>query len=596
MGKLKRFVLDKLQRYLNDNQIISRPLYGQYYGDHAGMRVTETTAMTLSAVYRAINYISNSIMVLPWGIFATIDGNQRRVQGSHLEWLLNGMANDELAYDVWRQTITQYAVIQGNGWCEIGRDALGNAAMLGHPIPDSHVKLMRDEQTMMLYCRITLTQENEYLGTRGTYIDIPYSNMYHLRGMGNSLLGHSVVGYAARSMGVGLALDQSASSFFGNGNRTSGVIEYPGQLGPDKKIELGKYIKNTLQGPQKTNNMLVLDQGMKWSATGMPNDDAQFLESRVFAVKEIARWFNLPTPVLMEYGDTSWGTAEQASIDAVMGGLLPWVTRMESQAVAKLAPAQLRRQISTKLNLQGLLRADTETRSKAYASARQWGFMSANEIRQIENMPEYEGGDTFLTPVNMREIDGPIEQPIVVPGDRLRMKDSRSLVGALMSCVPGAQEGLADDELIYFEPGNDQSKSPTVVTDENIIAGLAVMLSEIWYTIVTREANELIKIKGDNQADKARNWLKKHRRYCTVKLSAIPRVCEALRVAGKNNLYVIGLAIDDFIAARVAFLAEEIEQTLASYALLHGNDAALKELAETQAKSLILRLQSENLL
>ena len=533
MQKLKSAVSAALRRYLG-YQIIRTVPGGGYFGNWAGMQVTSNSALSISAVHRAVSYICDSIMCLPWQIFLAAPEGKRRVIGSTLEFILNSKANPELNADVWRSTMLQYTLVQGgNAYCEIARDEQGMAVGLGHPLTDSQVQLMRDEQSSELYCRVWLDQNRAGL-PGGQHVDIWYRDMYHLRGQGNSFLGISVLRHAARSLGVGLALDQNAASFFGNGNRTTGNIEYPGVLSTEKKIELGNYIKDTLHGPEKSHNLLILDQGMKWASNTIPNDDAQFLQSRQFQVSEIARWFNVPVQKLMDYSQSPWGTAEQASIDAVMSGLMPWIHRMEIEANAKLGNPNTQGMLETKMNLMELLRADTKTRSEAYAKGRQWGYLSANEIRQVENMPSYDGGDVFLSPMNMERIEGGVQEPVFA--GRARVRGGRTTQinsdGYLELCL----HALGVEDRIEMKPDRivAEQRPCTLqgISQEQALAGIERALRDQWETILTREAHELAKIKNEEKLDR---WLTRHQLYIQIRLGSVTQILTSMDLVSSEN-------------------------------------------------------------
>ena len=560
MRKIKDALSAALRRFMGSYLITRTVPGGGYYGQWAGMNVTTRNALTLSGVHRAVSFICDSIMCLPWQVFLADGQQKRRVLGSNLEFILNHQANPELTAAVWAHTMLGYSVLQGNAYAEIARDEQGMAQALGHPLADNQVQLMRDTESEELFCRVWLDQ-NRAGAQGGQTVDIWYRDMYHLRGMGNSFLGISVIRYAARSLGVGLALDQTAASFFGNGNRTSGAIEYPGPLSQEKKIELGNYIKNELQGPQRSNNLIILDQGMKFASNSMPNDDAQFLQSRQFQINEIARWFNVPVQKLMDYSHSPWGSAEQASIDAVLSGLMPWIHRMESEANAKLGSLDTRGMIQTKMNLMELLRADTKTRSEAYAKGRQWGYLNANEIRMLEDLPSYEGGDVFLSPMNMERIEGGVQEPVFVGRRGRAMQAVKGQSGAdryLEHCMHALGldnriEVSSEPALALDGPTNDDQKDKGIELSQ-ALAGIRKALEDQWSTIIVRENHELEKIGTQEKLSK---WLDRHELYVRIRLHSIGAMIEAMELVENGRQADLYLELDAQASDRCKALKNE---------------------------------------
>ena len=447
----------------------------------AGVRVSQGNALEIAAVWRAVAYISQSIMTLPWHVHRP--DNERKggeIVRNNLDYVLHTQANAEQSAATWRETMCMYALLWGNSFSEIIRNARGEVQALGMPPHPAWVQVDRDEMGELYY---------RVFSDRGSYTEIPYRNMYHLRGMGDGVEGMSVIRYASRSLGIAAAQDENVGAFFGNGSRASGVLTHPGQLGKDGRENLTKYVQENLKGPKRAHNMLVLEEGMSWKQMGVPNEDAQLLESRQFSVQEIARWYGLPPHVLMDYGRATWSNLEQASTDAVRSGLMPWIVKLEQEADAKLIG---RRSLNTIINLKGLLRADTSTRNQAYALGRQWGWLSANEIRQWEDLPPYPGGDNYLIPLNM-----------MVVGDEER---------------PSIEAPLAH--------------------------GQKILLRDVCARIIAREINQIKRYGArDDFDDWFKGWLPKQRSYA---LDALGPIAQAYHLAFGSGVDVAAL-VEDYI-------------------------------------------------
>lgn len=483
-------------------------------GKHAGIRITQETAMQLSAVYRAVSYISSTIMTLPWNVHRSVaDGSSEHVR-NRLDFVLHDQANMEQSAAVWRETMLSYALRWGNGFAEIRRNNRGEVEWLGQPIHPEYVRIERDENYQLSYLVTTDSQSR---------VRLMPNQIYHLKGLGDGISGESVVRHAARSMGVAAAQEQNVSSFFGNGSRTSGVLSHPGQIGPEGRENLTKYLEKRMQGPYDSHKLLVLEEGMEWRQMGMSNEDAEMLSSRQFSVVEIARWFGLPPHILMDYGRATWGNLEQASTEAVRSGLMPWVVRLEAEANAKLIGRNSRSSLSTSINLKGLLRADTDTRNRAYALGRQWGWMSVNDIRKLEDMPPIEGGDEYLTPLNMEPANGENTNSQNTPSD-------------------------GREEVLNMPQGS-----------------IAILVKDVCDRVVTRELNQLDQFaKRDDFLDWFNRWIDKHQSYA---YDSFKPVVEAINIGRprERQMSAAELAKDYCDGLRDSVPAAYLDKTISRY-------------------------------
>ncbi len=213
--------------------------------------------------------------------------------------------------------------------------------------------------------------------------------------------GLNPIEVARQSIGLGLALEKYGATFFANGATPAGVLSFPNQLKDDDvkliKQEWGRHHSGT----DKAHKVGILSGGATWNGVSMDNDTAQFIDSRKMQRNEIAMLYRVPPHLVSDVErSTSWGTgiAEQ-NLGFLTYTLLPWIRRLETALTATLAKGEFLR-----FNFDGLLRADQKARYEAYAKGRQFGWLSTNDIRRLEDMPPIEGGDVYLQPVNMRNV------------------------------------------------------------------------------------------------------------------------------------------------------------------------------------------------
>jgi len=210
------------------------------------------------------------------------------------------------------------------------------------------------------------------------------------------------VAMAKNAIGMAIATEEYGASFFANGANPGGVLEHPGVI---KDIQRVKDSWNAAyRGSDNAHKVAVLEEGMKFQAIGIPPEQAQFLQTRKFQINEIARIFRVPPHMVGDLEKSSFSNIEQQSLEFVKYTLDPWVVRWEQSIQQSLILPTEKGSLFVKFNLDGLLRGDYQSRMTGYATARQNGWMSANDIRELEDMNRIaaeEGGDLYLINGNM---------------------------------------------------------------------------------------------------------------------------------------------------------------------------------------------------
>ena len=196
--------------------------------------------------------------------------------------------------------------------------------------------------------------------------------------------------------GIRLACEEYGASFFGNGASPSGVLEHPGVI---KNPERVRDAWQRAYGGRNAHKVAVLEEGMKFTPIAIPNNEAQFLETRKFQIEEIARMYRVPLHMIGDLDHATFSNVEHLSLDFVKYSLDPWIVRWEQSLQKALLSDSEKGQYFVKFNVDGLLRGDYASRMQGYAIARQNGWMSANDIRELEDMnmlSEEEGGNLYL--------------------------------------------------------------------------------------------------------------------------------------------------------------------------------------------------------
>lgn len=368
-------------------------LFGSSSTD-SGISVTPDTALTYSAVYQAVRCISEAVSSLPLNLYErSASGGKTKASAHPLYHLLHDSPNPEMSSLQWREASMAHLLLYGNCYTEIVRDLNGDAVELW-PIDPSIVSPKRTESGELYY---DLNRGKAF---------ITAANMMHISGLSfDGISGMSPIALARQSLGLSMAIEQFGAGYFGRGARPGGVLTFPGQLSPEARQNLRRSFEELHAGGANSHRVALLEAGLKWEAIGVPPDDSQFLQSREFQVVEVARWFNIPPHKLRDLNKPSYNSLEMMNIEFLTDTLRPWLVRWEQALNRKIIRPRDRESYFFEHNVEGVLRGDIASRYQAYSVARNWGWLSVNEIREKENMnsvgPE---GDVYMQPLNMQAL------------------------------------------------------------------------------------------------------------------------------------------------------------------------------------------------
>jgi HK97 family phage portal protein len=371
--------------------------YSFFFGStSAGKPVNEHTAMQMTAVYSCVRILSETLAGLPLHVYRYNDSGGKEKNLKHpLYKLLHDEPNPEMTSFAFRETLMSHLLLWGNAYAQIIRDGRGQVVALYPLLPDK-MRVDRNTSGELYY---------EYHSDKGVFI-LNKDDVLHIPGLGfDGLIGYSPIAMAKNAIGMAMATEEYGASFFANGANPGGVLEHPGVVKDPKKIR--DSWNQVYQGSSNAHRIAVLEEGMKFQQIGIPPEQAQFLETRKFQINEIARLFRIPPHMVGDLEKSSFSNIEQQSLEFVKYTLDPWVIRWEmSMQKALLLPSE-KRTYFIKLNVDGLLRGDYQSRMTGYSIGRQNGWLSSNDIRELENMnsiPEEFGGDLYLINGNMTKL------------------------------------------------------------------------------------------------------------------------------------------------------------------------------------------------
>ena len=363
----------------------------------SGKPVNERTAMQTTAVYACVRILAEAVASLPLHVYEyQDDGGKKLVHDHPLYYLLHDEPNPEMTSFVFRETLMSHLLIWGNAYAQIIRDGAGRVLGLYPLLPDK-MEVQRDDKGNIYYVYSRNSDENPTFKEYGN-IKLKAEDVLHIPGLGfDGLIGYSPIAMAKNAVGMTLACEEYGASFFANGANPGGVLEHPGVLKDPSKVR--ESWNSVYRGVNNAHKIAVLEEGMKYQQIGIPPEEAQFLETRKFQINEIARLYRIPPHMVGDLDKSSFSNIEQQSLEFVKYTLDPWVIRWEQSLQRSLLLPGEKGKYFIKLNVDGLLRGDYQSRMNGYAVGRQNGWFSANDIREMENMnpiSDEEGGNLYL--------------------------------------------------------------------------------------------------------------------------------------------------------------------------------------------------------
>ena len=369
-------------------------------GSTAGKTVTERSAMQMTAVYSCVRILAEAIAGLPLHVYQyNNDGGKDKALKHPLYHILHDEPNPEMSSFVFRETLMTHLLLWGNAYAQILRNGKGEVIGL-YPLMPNKMTVDRDDKGHLFY---QYQRSNDEAIKSDSMVILSPQDVLHIPGLGfDGLVGYSPIAMAKNAIGLAIATEEYGAKFFANGAAPSGVLEHPGTIKDPAKVR--ESWNTTFGGSGNAGKVAVLEEGMKYTPISISPEQAQFLETRKFQINEIARIFRVPPHMVGDLEKSSFSNIEQQSLEFVKYTLDPWVIRWEQSIMRTLFTPEEKKKYYVKFNVEGLLRGDYQSRMTGYATARQNGWMSANDIRELENLdriPAEEGGDLYLINGNM---------------------------------------------------------------------------------------------------------------------------------------------------------------------------------------------------
>jgi HK97 family phage portal protein len=367
----------------------------------SGARVNPNTA--LEWVFDAVQVRSQSLASLPFKLFRTKSNGDKELATKHPAYrLAHDSPHPDLTSFEARNMLNSHLDLRGNAYAQIVRDNGGRLRRLVPIHPDRVVVKRSREFTADGLRPLIYDVTNEGFG--GT-AQLSAFDMLHIRGFtSDGIVGLSPIRVKAETIGLGMAATEHAARMFSNGARPSGILEHPGKLGDEGLKNLRSSWQAIHGGVENSGKVAILEENMKFHEVGLSNLDAQLLESRKYSRTEIASMYRVPPHMLGDLDRATFSNIEQQSLDFVIHCMLPIITNWEQRWNQSLLTEEEQGEYFFRFNVAGLLRGDQKSRYEAYriglGRAGEPGWITVNDIREVEDMNRVEGGDTLFSGVD----------------------------------------------------------------------------------------------------------------------------------------------------------------------------------------------------
>ncbi|MEX7608029.1 phage portal protein [Enterobacter asburiae] len=359
----------------------------------SGKVVTADKAIQLSAVWACVRLLSESISTLPLKIYVRQPDGSRKAATDHPAYsILCRRPNSEMTPSRFMLMVVASICLRGNAFIE--KKFIANRLV-------SLVPLL--PQNMVVKRLTTGALEYKYT-ENGNERVIPVKNIMKIRGFGlDGVCGMMPMKTGRDVIGSAMAVEESAAKIFEQGLQSSGFLSADNALTDDQRERLRGYMAS-FTGSKNAGKIMVLEGGLKYQGVTMNPEDAQMLESRVFSIEEICRWFRVP-PFMVGHitKQSSWASSlEGMNLQFLTHTLRPLLVNIEQEIGRCLLDSD--DEVFAEFSVEGLLRADSAGRAAYYTSALQNGWMSRNDVRRLENMPPIEGGDIYTVQLNLTQL------------------------------------------------------------------------------------------------------------------------------------------------------------------------------------------------
>lgn len=390
-------------RFRKDSDAVGSELLGAYQDwglSSSGVPVNSWTAMQHGPVMACVSILAEDIAKIPLGVFTRLpNGGKKPATDHYLHRLLRHPNDWQTAFE-FKEMMQAALVLRGNAYAVAVRDGRGKPLYLV-PVHPDRVTLYEAPGGEWFYL-VTRSGLHDMAVLRDVPIMVPAEDVLHLRWLSqwNSLLGSSRIALARQPVGLAMGLEEHQARFTGQGARPSGVLSTENKLATKEvREQLREEWQRIMSGPRNAGAIAVLEQGLKWQPLGMTMVDAEFVASREFQLREIARVFGLPPYKLGIQGTDSGPSMVQQGQEYLNGPVSGYCERWKAK-IEKFFDLD-GEETFIEWDYEHFLKADIQTRNVATRQSVGGAWQTVNEARRRDGLPDVDGGNTVLQPTNM---------------------------------------------------------------------------------------------------------------------------------------------------------------------------------------------------
>ena len=360
-----------------ENPSVPLSAFGEDVKTTAGISITEDKSLAVSAVFACVKVVAETMSQMDLEVVEKV-GKTTKANTNHPNyWLLHAEPSPYYNAFEWKQGMMAYALLWGNAYSKIKRDRFATAKEL-QMIPPWEVTPKMTERGKLYY---------EWQNDKGTEI-ILAEDMIHLKNLGtNGLIGLSPIQIQRENLGNAVAKMNHDGAFYSNGAKASGILMTPGTMGNTEQDNLKTSFEKANSGSKNRFKTIILEEGVKYQQLTIPQNDAQFLESKKFEQTEIAGWFRVPPHMIGNLAESNYSNVDAMDRAFAKTCIVPWVTRFQQEIDRKLFFEGERGRFMSQFNLDDLIKGDMKSRFEAYQMGINSGFIKPIWATEAEGWP-----------------------------------------------------------------------------------------------------------------------------------------------------------------------------------------------------------------
>ena len=375
---------------------------GEDSGQNTPFMIDREIALKYSGIFACTRVLSETLASMPCATYRKQDDmSKKEANDIGLYDILHFEPNYEMTPFNFKESLMMNLCLGGNGYAQKVFSSSKVPELLAlYPLDYENVKSERDKSTKKMIYKVSY-EENGTLKDKNMTRDY----IFHIPGVSmNGITGIIPIDYASKAIELGLTYETFGVNFYKNGANTSMALIHPKSLKDIPYERLKKEVNEKRTGLTNVNKPWLLEEGMQIKELTIKPVDAELLMSKYFSLEEICRFYRVPLHLVQHLLRATNNNIEHQSLEFIIYTMLPWAKRIEENINLQLLTREQRKAgYFAEFKMDVFLRGDMAARATAYAQGRQWGWLSVNDIRRLENMNPIDNGNIYLQPLNMGE-------------------------------------------------------------------------------------------------------------------------------------------------------------------------------------------------